>query len=193
MRCLNAGKSDVKFLAEFCAGRSQCLGRTAMKISVAPRSFLLAAFVLPPPYLSTVLTRSYEPGDWRVLENPRLVLRQTRYTRADATYGDDKNHLREHHSLQPTVPLSRHNQARKLGQHNGPNLCGPGAQGCHALAADGRPLLSWRVQDEALHALAGSLPPQLDAFLGKQDSNDVAPGDQVCSKSFGRSGNPSAL
>src|SRR5262249_28284991 len=63
------------------------------------------ACILSPPYFSTVLALPYEPGDWRVLENPRFVLRQRRYSRTDATYGDDKNRLREHLSLQLTAPL----------------------------------------------------------------------------------------
>jgi hypothetical protein len=72
-----------------------------VKVGVAPRTLLLAACVLSPPYFCTVLTLTYEPGDWRPLENPRFVLRQRRYSRADATYGDDKNRLREHLSLFP--------------------------------------------------------------------------------------------
>src|SRR5215831_4297387 len=73
-----------------------------MKIRAAPCAFLLAARILSPPHFGTVLTLPYEPCDCRVLENPRIVLRQGRYSRADATYGDDKNGLREHLSLQLT-------------------------------------------------------------------------------------------
>src|SRR5215813_12887606 len=100
---MSAGKSIV--LAECCAGRSYCLRRASMKIRVAPRALLLAACILSPPHFGTVLTLPYEPGDWRVLENPGFVLRQRRYSRADATYGDDKKRLREHLSLQLTAPL----------------------------------------------------------------------------------------
>jgi len=52
------------------------------------------------------LALPYEPGDWRVLENPRFVLRQRRYSRTDATYGDDKNRLREHLSHGAPVPVA---------------------------------------------------------------------------------------
>jgi len=76
-----------------------------MKIRVGPRNVLLAACILSPPYFSTVEALPYELGDWPVLENPRFVLRQRTCSRADATYGDDKNRLREQLSLQLRAPL----------------------------------------------------------------------------------------
>src|SRR5262245_57548485 len=112
MRGLSAGKS--KGLAECCAGRSYCLFRASMKIRAAPRTFLFAACNLSSPYFSTVLTLPYEPGNWRVLENPRFVLRQDRYSSADEAYSDDKDRLREHFSLQVTAPSARRNQALQL-------------------------------------------------------------------------------
>jgi hypothetical protein len=75
-----------------------------MNIRATPRTLLLAACVLSPPYFSAVLTLPYELGDWRVLENPRFVLRQRRYSRADAKYGDDKSCLCEQFSLQLKTP-----------------------------------------------------------------------------------------
>jgi len=87
-----------------------------MKIRVAPRALLLAACILSPPHFGTVLTLPYEPGDWRVLENPGFVLRQRRYSRADSTNGDDKNCLRKHLPLRLTAPPARRIQAPELGQ-----------------------------------------------------------------------------
>ena len=87
-----------------------------MKIRAAPRKLLFAACILSPPYFSTVLTLPYEPGTWRVLENPRFVLRQGRYSSTDEAYGDDKDRLREHFSLQLTTPPADRNQTLQLGQ-----------------------------------------------------------------------------
>jgi hypothetical protein len=129
-RSLTAGSSEA--VAESCAGCSYRLFRTSMKIRAAPRDLLLAACILSPPYFGTVLTRSDEPGDGRVLENPRFIMRQGRYSRAHATYGDDKDRPREHLALQLTIAPARRNQAPQLGQRSGADskltashFCGP--------------------------------------------------------------------
>jgi hypothetical protein len=92
-----------------------------MKIRAAPRALLPVACGFSPPYFRTVLTLPFEPGDWRVLENPRFVICQARQSRADATYDDDKDRLREHSSLQLTTAPARRNQAPQLGQRSVPD------------------------------------------------------------------------
>lgn len=47
-----------------------------MKLSTAPRALFLTACILSPPYFTAVLMLPYEPGDWRVLKNPRFVVCQ---------------------------------------------------------------------------------------------------------------------
>jgi hypothetical protein len=49
------------------------------------------------------------------LENPRIILRQCRSSRANAAYGDDESRLHEHLSLQLT-PHRPSNQALQLGR-----------------------------------------------------------------------------
>jgi hypothetical protein len=101
--------------------QAHCHGRASMKIRAAPRTLLLAACIFSPPYFCTVLTLRHEPGDWRVLENPRFILRQLGpiapmpYT---ATTKTAFVNITRSNSRRPAC----RNQASRLGQEDGANL-----------------------------------------------------------------------